>query len=98
MIFLYRDHNERRRAPPRRESAFDEVSLKIPLAYIKKGEKIIVDYAVPKDEDSEATNVEQYVGALIAMDQHQNTLMELASGEKVLLRGARVIKIRFLSE
>ena len=97
MIFLYRDHYERRRAPPKRESASDELSLKIPLSYLKKGQKLHIDYAVPRDDSSDSASIEQYVGTLVAMDQHQNTLLDTDDGERFLLRGARVIKIRVLT-
>lgn len=94
---MYREQHERRRAPPRRESAFDEVTIKIPLSFIKKGQKLAIDYAVPRDADSDSASIEKYVGTLVAMDQHQNTLIDTEDGERVLLRGARVVKIQIMS-
>lgn len=99
---MYRDQYERkgpfdrRRYPPKREPAEDDLDLKIPLNYIKKGQKLVVDYAIPQKEDAGTSTIEQYVGTLIAMDQHQNTLLETENDERILLRGARVVKIQFL--
>ncbi len=94
---MYKNPYDRRRPSNRREGRSKDLTIKVPLSYFKEGQNLVIDYAVPSDLGKDSASVEEYRGTLVGMDQHQNTLIDTEDGERIFLRGARVIKIKIES-